>query len=395
MQDPTASLDLRRRVAAAAVGVVVSAAVLAQQAQPPAAPPAGPPAAVQAAAAQRGLLEFWDERSHLFRRSSAVDADQGRPFDYWWQAHAIDALVDAFERTRDRRHLQRARELWRGVVAKNGGPTNDYYDDMLWMALALDRLAAAVTAEQRRALRRDVATLWRDVRGGWNDQQGGGIAWRKSQRDYKNTPANAPAVILGARLARGGGDADDLDFARRVYDWLDAHLVDPETGFVWDGVNRRGDGRVDRDWAFTYNQGLRIGAAVELFRSSGEQRFLDDARRTFAATTARLCDERGVLKEHGNGDGALFKGVLLRYVGEWLTVDAEAAGAGAPEFVQRQTEALWSQLPATARDGSAPLLFGPDWRQASEGAVELAAQLSAVMLFEQAARLAAPPRGTR
>jgi len=49
-------------------------------------------------------------------------------------------------------------------------------------------------------------------------------------------------------------------------------MVDPATGFVWDGKNRTGDGHIDKDWEFTYCQGVFIGAGVELYGSRATRR---------------------------------------------------------------------------------------------------------------------------
>ncbi|MFC3790482.1 glycoside hydrolase family 76 protein [Paenibacillus sp. GCM10012307] len=81
--------------------------------------------------------------------------------------------------------------------------------------------------------------------------------------DCKNTPANAPAAILAARLFRRRGDAADLEWAKRIYAWNKDNSADPESGFVWDGMNRLGNGEIDKDWAFTYCQGVFIGAGLE------------------------------------------------------------------------------------------------------------------------------------
>ncbi len=335
----------------------------------------------RAAAAQDALVTcFWNPDSRLFRTAHPADPS-AKHWHYWWQAHAIDALVDGYERSRDESYLTRARDLWQGVQERNSAVTNDYYDDMLWMALALQRLRAHGADEQ---LARDVRTLWNDVHNGWNDAQGGGIAWRKQQLDYKNAPANAPAVILGARLFRADGNDADLEFAQQVHDWMDAHLVDSKTGFVWDGMNRQGDGRIDRGWAFTYNQGLWIGANVELFRATGEDRYLEAARRTFAATRQRLANDDGVLTEHGGGDGALFKGVLVRYLGKLAAADPESRDA-VRAFLLAQAESLWKLRERAA--GDSPALLSRDWRQPSRGPTELSAQLSGVMLLEQVTRL--------
>jgi predicted alpha-1,6-mannanase (GH76 family) len=64
---------------------------------------------------------------------------------------------------------------------------------------------------------------------------------------YKNTPANAPAVILGARFYQRFQRQYDLEFALKIYAWLQHHLVEGETGFVWDGMNRLGHGKIDKD----------------------------------------------------------------------------------------------------------------------------------------------------
>ena len=230
-------------------------------------------------------------------------------------------------------------------------------------------------------------TLWRDVRRGWNDEQGGGIAWRKTQLDYKNAPANAPAVIVGARLYEARHRRRDLEFALRVDDWLTRHLVDPDTGFVWDGVNRKGDGRTDKGWAFSYNQGVRIGAGLALFEATDDERHRAAAARTFEAARARLCDEQGVLRERGDGDGALFKGILVRYATDLaLRPDVDVAAA-ARAFVLRQAEALWSHTEGDREHDDTALAFSSNWRDGSGRRDELAAQLSAVMLLECAARL--------
>jgi hypothetical protein len=58
-------------------------------------------------------------------------------FNYWWQAHGVDALLDAYLRTRNDVYKQRMKNLLLGTRDKNGGlyPTH-YYDDMAWLAIA-------------------------------------------------------------------------------------------------------------------------------------------------------------------------------------------------------------------------------------------------------------------
>lgn len=332
----------------------------------------------RAARATQALFKrHWDEGNGLFHSRWPVPPEPR--FDYWWQAHALDLLVDAFDRTDERIWLDRGINLFRGIVRKNRGLTNDYYDDMLWLALAVQRLNVHAKNER---LTGAVDRLWKDILTGRNDHHGGGISWRKPQRDYKSVPSNAPAVILGARLFREKGDQQALEIAQDVFRWLEEKLVDPESGLLWDGINRRGDGRTDRGWIFSYNQGTYIGAALELHRVTGEGTYLEKSRRTALAAMARLVDGNGILRERGLGDGGLFKGVFVRYLAELARAD-EVSALRCTDFLGRQADSLW-KLAQPLADPT----FPASWAGAGErGRDELAVQLSAAVLFEQVAAL--------
>ena len=59
---------------------------------------------------------------------------------YWWQAHLLDTLVDAQVRDPRPQRVEQIRRQIRGHRARNFGRwTNQYYDDMAWLALALER----------------------------------------------------------------------------------------------------------------------------------------------------------------------------------------------------------------------------------------------------------------
>ena len=298
------------------------------------------------------------------------------PFHYWWQAHALDSLVDAYSRDGSVLHLGRAARLLEGIVRKNAGLTNDYYDDMQWLALACLR---AWDASRNPVFKDAALILWTDIKGGWNDACGGGIAWRKPQLDYKNTPANAPAAILAARLYTRFGDAGDLEWAQRIFAWLTAHLIDPDTGFVWDGMNRLGDGLIDKDWAFTYCQGVTIGAALELYAITGDPQQLEVARRTACAARDRLSDPLdGAMPDEGTGDAGLFKGILVRYLEQFVTVTRDAATR---DWLEVNAVRAWQHRDAATG------LSGTSWTAAPQFPLDLSAALSGAMLFETLARL--------
>lgn len=333
-----------------------------------------------AQASQAALVKhFWSAQEHYFLQ----DNTGNKNFNYWWQAHALDVLLDGYERTRDNRYLTLMQQLHAGVQAKNGGTYyNEYYDDMEWMALACLR-AFTLTGDRR--YKQTALALWEDIKTGWSEEFGGGISWKKTQRNYKNSPANAPAVILAARLYQLDKKQQDLEWARKIYAWEKQHLVDPQTGLVWDGFNRQGNHQIDKNWKFSYNQGVFIGAGLELYRATRQKHFLQDALKTADYVVASPeFFPGGLFKSEGGGDGGLFKGIFIRYLTQLI----------GQKGVNKETKAQYSQLLKT--NGSVLLqqgtlkpdfIFGPSPAKMPAEKTDSSVQLSGIMLVEALAKL--------
>jgi predicted alpha-1,6-mannanase (GH76 family) len=350
-------------------------------------PPAPKPVAVvanwsaRADSAQAALnRSFWASDNYYLQNNS------GKPdFNYWWQAHGLDILLDGYQRTKVLDYTAKMQQLQQGTKKKNGNTyLNNFYDDMAWQALANLR---AFQLTQDPSYKTTALQLWDDLKTGWNTNQGGGIAWKKDQRDYKNTPANAPVAILAARLYQLDHNPDDLTWAMKIYDWEKKTLVDPSTGAVWDGINRQGNGQIDKDWRFSYNQGVFLGAGLELYRATQQSTYLDDANRTasYVLNDSQL-SPGGVLKDEGGGDGGLFKGILVRYLAQLATEPAVSATARANyvSFLKFNGESLY-------RKGmrKSDYLFNTNWTSPPSGTVDGSTEMSGVMLFEVMADLQA------
>ncbi|WP_284236758.1 glycoside hydrolase family 76 protein [Paenibacillus glycanilyticus] len=334
--------------------------------------------------AQTELVQsFWDEKRGLFNNAAPCIAQLCTdPFNYWWLAHSVDVLVDGHIRTGDEKYAELLGKIYQGLLDRNAGVMiNDYYDDMEWMALAWLRAYDATNDDR---YKQAAMELWTEIKGGWNDAMGGGIAWRKEQQDYKNTPANAPAVILAARLFQHFHDDEDLLWAQKIYEWQKKTLVDTESGLVWDGINRTGDGNIDKEWKFTYGQGVYIGAGVELFRATGDEVYLEDARQTAAnLKDAFLSPATGMLPSEGDGDGGLFKGILVRYVGELIAADPEASRQKELiAMLETNADSLWQYGKAADK-----AIFGNSWAETPDVVGQLSTELSGMMLLEQMAVL--------
>jgi predicted alpha-1,6-mannanase (GH76 family) len=314
-------------------------------------------------------------------------------WNYWWQAHLLDCLVDAQLREPDADRAGRIRRLICGIRLANGLRwTNSYYDDMAWLGLALGRSDAVLGTDRSAA----VELLTGQLLGAWSAAEGGGIPWRRGD-EFKNTPANGPAAIL---LARTG----HLQRAAATADWIDDRLRDPDSGLIWDGLRPAANGSTTFETTiYSYCQGVVLGAELELLQQLPDRRqqSADRLHRLVAAIDSRLASG-GVLTGHGGGDSGLFPGILVRYLAAVAVGlpggDAVAAStrATARSLVMRSADAAWSNA---AMAQGLPT-FGPDWsvpaRVPAVGVPErdLSGQLSGWMLMEAAAAIerAGPPR---
>lgn len=325
---------------------------------------------------------------------------------YWWQAHLLDCLVDAQLRDPQPERVTRIKRQIRTHRLRNVGRwTNAYYDDMAWLALAIQRAAHVTGVDRRRAL----GTLTRELTDSWMPEAGGGIPWRKDEQftePFFNAPANGPAGIF---LAREPGW---LQRAVEMGDWIDATLIDPETHLVFDGIRAGSLVRAQ----YTYCQGVVLGLETELAARTGAERHFTRVRRLVAAVREHMAPG-GVIRGAGGGDGGLFAGITARYLALVATAlpgdsaaDTEARDTAA-QLVLSSAKSAWDYRQSV---NGLPL-FGAFWDQAAEvprgdgavaasiaGAVyesevperDLSVQLGGWMLMEAAHVVAAtrPPR---
>lgn len=320
--------------------------------------------------------------THLFWNGSYFNygSDGNQAFHYWPQAHALDVWIDAYQRTNNEVYKTYF-DLWlKGVKKGNGGSfKNDFYDDMEWNALAILRAYQATGNPQYKEA---ALQIWEQIQTGWNENAGGGISWKRGMEYSKNACSNGPACILAARLYQAFGDGSYKNWAIKIYEWEKNNLFNKNNGMVYDHIDSR-TGEIKKEWIFTYNQGTFIGSAVELHRILNEKSYLNDATLAADYTISNLVSN-SVLKDEGNGDGGLFKGIFVRYLTE-LTRQKRldpTAKKRYLQFLRYNAETLWGQ--GTDKSN---VLFGTDWRKKPTGQTGLTEQLSGCMLIEAVALL--------
>ena len=368
-------------------------------------------ASSEAAVAQRHLKRLWGLPGTQLGVVAWPPTRRDRSFGtwhYWWQAHLLDCLVDAQLRDpQPERHTRINRQVRSHRLRNNFSWINNYYDDMAWLALALERAARIAGVERHRALPKLADQFLK----AWVPEDGGGIPWRK-QDQFFNVPANGPAGIF---LARYG---DHVKRAGQMADWIDRTLIDPETHLVFDGIKAGSLVRAQ----YSYCQGVVLGLETELAaRTGAEVRARHAARvhRLVAAVSEHMAPA-GVLAGAGGGDGGLFSGVTARYLALVATTlpgdsaDDAVARDTARRIVLASAKSAWDYRQTV--DGLP--LFGPFWdrdaqlptqktgaageAQFVDGAVnssevaerDLSVQLSGWMLMEAACNVTAVTAGS-
>ncbi len=231
--------------------------------------------------------------------------------DYFWEpAEKIELMIDVYERSGREDHLELVKNLLAGFIGRWGTnwQSNVYNDDIAWAVIAFTRAYNHTGDNNYLNIARQNYDLMFER--AWSDTLGGGLYWRQSDRQSKNTAVNGPAAIAAYLLYEALDDEKYLEIAHRIYDWTREVLFDPETGRVFDHMHI--NGTLDAV-TLTYNQGTFLGAAHFLGH-------LDDALA--AANFSRDVDRgtrRGILPEYAaSGDLAGFNAILLRWLSRFM-----------------------------------------------------------------------------
>jgi uncharacterized protein YyaL (SSP411 family) len=193
-----------------------------------------------------------------------------------------------------------------------------YYDDNAWIAMGL--LDAYEACGKKEYLEQAKRTIDFCLSGRASE---GGIWWREeaaSSARGRNTCSTAPTAFACLRYCRLTGQKSYLETAIELLDWLEKTLQD-EDGLFLDHI--RQDGRIGRR-KWTYNSAMPVRCWVLLHRLTGEEDYLQKAKRTAQACRQRWLDEQtGALRCE-----AMFAFTLIE---AWVEL---GAASGDPNWLQ-------------------------------------------------------------
>jgi predicted alpha-1,6-mannanase (GH76 family) len=261
-------------------------------------------------------------------------------------------MLDYWTRTGDAKY----RYAIGNTFDKNRGNnfTNEYLDDTGWWGLAWVR-AYDLTGESRYL---DMAKKTADYMNSYRDGTCGGGVWWRNDKTYKNAITNELFIKLSAALHhRIAGDTVYLQRARDTWQWFQASGMINANNLINDGLDSatcRNNGQT----TWTYNQGVILGALVQLHDATGDAALLTKAQQLANASTASSAlNPGGILREpceDGNcgADGPSFKGIYVRNLGE---LDRALTGRPYRAYLQRQVDAM------VARDRTTLDQYGLHW----------------------------------
>lgn len=211
------------------------------------------------------------------------------------------------------RYPRQLKPYWRvakGIGGYNAdpgrGPLDRYYDDNEWITWGL-LLAYRVTHDP--AYLSASETDFRFVLSGRNKQLGGGIFWHEQAKNYKNTCANAPAIIDALQLLCITHDLRFLRIAKTIYHWVNTHLQSPHHLF-YDG--ERLNGTINKkEWS--YNAGAMLTANCLFYNATHRRIYLDRAYLIAAAAQNKWITSDGGVRDIGPFAWVLLNGYLHLY----------------------------------------------------------------------------------
>jgi len=307
------------------------------------------------------LTHFYVADFNLFREHDQV-LPQDNAFSFLWpysgMISAANALAAAPGSDTYRVDLVRVldglEQYWDGRADPPGydsyvreyGGGQKYYDDNEW--LGLEFVDAYRTLGDPAYLDKAKATFAFAI-SGWSTDLGGGIYWRENDTTTKNTCSNGPAAVLALKLYQETNEAEYLDWAVRILDWLEP--LKAPSGVYWDSISDAGtiDFRT-----YTYNTGTVLHANALMYAITGEQTYLDGARALAEASIAHFMREDPQTGQLFYPATPWFNAVLLRGYVALYHADPQHDPRFI-EMVRANLDYAWTH--ARGEDG----FVNPDW----------------------------------
>jgi predicted alpha-1,6-mannanase (GH76 family) len=219
--------------------------------------------------------------------------------------------------------------------------SNKYYDDILWMCLALIR--AADILDNAEYL--NIAKSNFDFVTANGTTPLGLIEWQEGA-EQSSAISSLTYVVCASLIAKAFNDVSYFTLGKNVMNKVMKLLYNPDNGHVYDHINR--DGSVEY-FEHVSNAGMFLRACSEMYDHTGDDSYINELDKAASYIIAKKYNSE-IMCEHESGDGAGFKAILarqLRYVAdkhnfdeytEWLRCSADTAWANRNKYNLMQND---------------------------------------------------------
>ncbi|KAF9900796.1 hypothetical protein EC991_006882 [Linnemannia zychae] len=267
----------------------------------------------------------------------------------WWQsANALTTLADFARLQPTAANPLGIANIIQNTVKnapkKFPGFINSFYDDEGWWAMGLIHSYDATGDE---SYLETAVDIFNDMKTGSGTPCKGGIFWSKD-RKYVNAVANELYIAVAAALAnRIPSNSTYAQIAITEWRWFQGTGMINGQNLINDGLDGNCKNNGLQTW--TVNQGVILGALVELSKSQPGGEVLNTARVLAKAAIKALSNQNGILVEIDKCemqasacgfDAKQFKGVFVRNLGYLNQVinDEEIRA-----FILKNADSIWSK----------------------------------------------------
>ena len=345
--------------------------------------------------------QFMDKEKGTFWAAVQNKLPSRTQYLYWQQAHAMDVLVYAYERIKDKDPERAATyenyfKLWFENHANNWydwraqgdetGFLNEFIDDMAWISSTMLHMTEATGDDTYFNMAKKIYDTHM-VTQGKEDEKGWALPWKTTSPADKDTRyicTNAPACVVACKLYMKTKEPKYLEDAQKLYDFITANLMLP-------------DGRVEEP-PLTYTQGTFAEAARLLYHITEQRSYLKKAETAVVYTiSSSRCVDKGLLRNEGSldaDDGLIFKAVFIPYAVN-LVLDESTSYRTREEvrnFLLHNAKTLWFEH--MNRDLWPEMYCGPYWGNTysvksdeKNGTAYMCAHASGASLLENVTRM--------
>lgn len=336
-----------------------------------------------ASSAVQGLMTYYNDSGAWV--SGSVEGGDASP---WYQSGvALQAILDYTKRSGNRAYMDKAKNTIEQQKApipwwpQGGGDfRGDSTDDTGWWAMALTTMYELTNETSYLDMAKEDETYMYNY---WNTSDcNGGILWSVKLMAYHNAISNELYLDIAATLANlvPSEKANYLTRAKEEWNWFANSGIINGDGLVNDGMSQDGKCTNNGGNEWTYNQGVILGALVQMYKATGDSvDYLTPAKRIADAVVgSATLSPSGILTEQcGNGndcnvDGWLFKGIFMRNL---RLLNDVIDNRPYNEYLLNNAKAAYTNARQAHDDGD---LYSGKW-QGPFDAATVASQTSAVL----------------